>query len=83
MNDVEVEPTVWVTPPRITEYPVIGDPPSLAGAVHETLIPSAPAATAVTPVGAPGAVAGTGTTTELELAPAEDPTALFALTSAE
>ncbi len=51
-------PTVAVMPPglEVTVYPVIGLPPSLAGAVHETPAWALPR-TAVMPVGAPGAVA--------------------------
>jgi hypothetical protein len=40
----------------VTEYPVIADPPSLAGAVHDTTAWPSPGA-AFTLVGAPGAVA--------------------------
>ena len=36
-------------------YPVIGEPPSLTGAVHDTTADASPAV-ANTPVGAPGAV---------------------------
>lgn len=56
----EEEP-VAVIPPgeEVTLYPVIGDPPSLAGAVKVTEA-EALAAVAVPIVGAPGTVAGTG-----------------------
>jgi hypothetical protein len=56
----EVAPAVvHVNPPGldVTVYPVIVDPPSLPGAVHETSAEPSPA-TADTPVGASGATAG-------------------------
>jgi hypothetical protein len=40
---------------EVTEYPVIGAPPSEAGADHDTVADSTPA-TANTPFGAPGTV---------------------------
>ena len=49
------------TPPTgldVTVYPVIGAPPVLAGAANDTVACAFPAM-AVTPVGAPGAVANT------------------------
>ena len=50
-----VPATLAVTPPGVdvTVYPVIGVPPSLAGAVHDTVAAAFPAA-AFTPVDAPG-----------------------------
>jgi hypothetical protein len=58
MGDAE---PVAVTPPGldVTRYPVIGDPPSLAGAVKVTDA-EALAPVAVPIVGAPGTVAGIG-----------------------
>ena len=46
-----VVPPAWAD----TVYPVMAEPPVLAGAVQETLICVLPGV-AVTPVGAPGAV---------------------------
>jgi len=48
---------VAVSPPgaEVTVYPVIADPPLLAGAVHDTTAWAFPG-TADTPVGAPGVV---------------------------
>jgi hypothetical protein len=45
------------SPTTSAVYEVIADPPSDAGAVHDTVAWELPAV-AVTPVGAPGAVAG-------------------------
>jgi hypothetical protein len=42
---------------EVTVYEVMALPPSLSGAVHETEAEAAPAV-AVTPLGAPGTVAG-------------------------
>ena len=58
-------------------YRVIGEPPSLTGAVHDTTADALPG-TAVTPVGAPGTAAGV---TAAEAADGgEVPTALVAVT---
>jgi hypothetical protein len=59
---------------------VVADPPLLAGAVHETVACALPA-TAPTPVGAPGAVAGALTVTDTEFGPV--PTMFVALTVTE
>jgi hypothetical protein len=50
---------VAVRPPgeAVTVYPVIAEPPSLAGAVHDTAAWAFPAVP-LTPVGAPGTVHG-------------------------
>jgi hypothetical protein len=73
------EPPVAVNPPvfELTVYNVIPEPPLLAGALKETVAWPFPGV-AVTPVGAPGTVAGT---TEL-LVPEEVlvPTELLAVT---
>src|SRR5664280_1735427 len=54
---VRAPPVVAVAPPgvAVTVYPVIGEPPLLAGAVHDTTAWALPAV-AVTPVGAPATV---------------------------
>lgn len=44
---------------RFTEYPVIADPPSSRGALHDATAVVFDSAVAVSPVGATGAVAGT------------------------
>ena len=57
---VEVLPALVSTPPagfEVTVYPVIAAPPLLAGAVKETVACALPPV-AVTPMGAPGTVAG-------------------------
>jgi hypothetical protein len=59
MGDAE---PVAVTPPGldVTRYPVIGDPPSLAGAVNVTDAVALVEDVAVPIVGAPGTVTGVG-----------------------
>ena len=55
----------------VAVYPVTGEPPSDAGADHETTADALPA-TAVTPVGAPATVAGV---TALLVTAGDDPAA--------
>jgi hypothetical protein len=72
--------TGWATAPLngVTTYPVIAEPPLLAGAVHRTVAAALPG-TAAGAVGAPGAA---GKVTELEAADATpEPTALRAVTA--
>jgi len=57
----------------VTTYPVIADPPVVAGAVHETVTLLLPAIAAVTPVGAPGTLS---TVTAAEGFPVEATTVL-------
>jgi hypothetical protein len=68
-----------VAPPGevVTVYPVIRDPPVVAGAIHETRAWVLPAM-AVTAVGAPGTVLGV--TVALAVDATEDPAALVAVT---
>ena len=70
---------VAVAPPgvAVTVYPVIGEPPLLAGAVHDTWAWPLPA-TAVTAVGEPGIVVGV--TAVLADEAGEVPAALVAVT---
>ena len=70
---------VAVRPPgeAVTVYPVTGDPPSLAGAVHDTPAWACPPV-AVTAVGAPGTVRGV--TAALAPDDAEAPAELAAVT---
>jgi hypothetical protein len=70
---------VAVAPPgvAVTVYPVIGEPPLLAGAVHDTAAWLLPAM-AVTAVGAPGTVEGV--TAVLGADAVEVPAALVAVT---
>lgn len=64
----------------VTVYPVTAEPPSLAGGVKATLACPAPAV-AATPVGAPGAVAGTtGMTAAVAAEAAPTPMAFVAVT---
>jgi len=58
-TDIGEEDPVPVIPPGedVTVYPVMSDPPLLAGAVKETDAEASPAV-ADTPVGAPGVVGG-------------------------
>ena len=71
---------VALTPPgmAVTVYPVIGEPPLLTGAVHDTWAWPLPAV-AVTPVGAPGIVE-LGVTAVLGADALEVPVALVAVT---
>ena len=68
-----------VTPPgdAVTVYPVIGEPPLLTGAVHDTAAWAFPGV-AVTAVGAPGTVFGVTATLGIEAS--ELPAALAAVT---
>lgn len=70
---------VHVAPPgeAVTVYPVIAAPPSLIGAVNETVALESPA-TAVMDVGASGADAGVAVTETVE--DSESPTPLVAMT---
>jgi hypothetical protein len=70
---------VTVAPPgeAVTVYPVIAEPPLLAGAVHDTPAWALPAVPP-TPVGAPGTVRGV--TAALAADAAEVPAALVAVT---
>jgi len=64
---------------EVTVNPVSGAPPVLPGAVHDTVAEvSEVVATALTPVGAPGAVAGVAAADAVEAAPV--PTPLVAVT---
>ena len=63
----------------MTEYPVIAESPSLAGAVHDTTACAFPAV-ADTPVGAPGTVLTDGVTAALANDAREVPTELVAVT---
>src|SRR5450631_72845 len=78
-----VDPAVEVVCPpgaAVTVYPVIGEPPSLVGAVHDTTAWLFPAV-ADTPVGAPGTVTGAWTTQMKVVLPlAEVPSAAVAMT---
>ena len=82
VNVADVPVTVAVAPAGLeaTVYEVIALPPSLAGAVQETAAEASPAV-AVTPVGAPGTVAGAfGVTLFDEADAALLPTAFVATT---
>ena len=80
----DVEGVLQACPrPSVTEYVVIGEPPSEDGADHDTVTWPSPATTEVI-VGAPGTV--TGATGVAESETAEDPpvpTALVAVTAKE
>ena len=82
-NTVEVTfPTVLVAPPgdAVTVYPVTGEPPLLAGGVHDNVACPFPAI-APTPVGAPGTVGADDGVTLFDDADAGPvPTALVAFT---
>jgi phosphoribosylcarboxyaminoimidazole (NCAIR) mutase len=73
-------PVTHVAPPgeAVTVYPVIGLPPSEDGAIHMTSAEALPAV-AVTPVGAPGTVAGTTADDAAEAGPV--PIELLAVTA--
>lgn len=73
-----VEVVVQVRPPgvEVAVYPVIVEPPELAGAAHETTAEPSPAV-ALTLVGAPGTVLGI---LEIEFDAVDAPTELTALT---
>jgi hypothetical protein len=55
----------WPPGEAVAVYPVIGDPPSLVGAIHETEAWALPAV-ALTPVGAPGTPGGVAGVTAFE-----------------
>ena len=63
----------------VTVYPVIADPPLLAGAVNVTVAAPEAALVAATDVGAPGTVAGTTLDDAVEADDVNNP--LFAVTA--
>jgi hypothetical protein len=78
----DVAPVVVIVRPpgaAVTVYPVTAEPPSLAGAVHDTTAAVFPAV-AVTPVGTPGATDANGVTAAEAADAADAPATLVAVT---